>query len=115
MVRRRHVIRIPGDDLSCPSRIHRPINGAEELGGHEDDDAPAGFTPALPADGIYGRRLFGYAAPITRCPVLVLLEALPYRPSDGDFSVVDSQIEAAVRVVAHPRLVGDWSPVPPVI
>src|SRR4051795_6296525 len=42
-----------------------------------------------------------------QAPSSQLFIALPYRPAETDFSVVDAQIEAAVGIGADPRLVGD--------
>jgi len=43
------------------------------------------------------------------------LIALPYRPSEADFPVVDAEIEPAIWVGADPRFVSDRSAFTPVI
>src|ERR687895_196851 len=44
-----------------------------------------------------------------------LLITLPYRPPKADFTVIDSKIETAVRIGAHPGLVGDRRALPSVV
>src|SRR5687768_18165824 len=54
-------------------------------------------------------------ARITAPELWTLFEGLPDRAADGDLAVVDSQVESALGVRAHPRLVADCRALPPVI
>jgi hypothetical protein len=60
-----------------------------------DGETAAGRPPHVAASLLFVRRTHG--------------------PSEADLAVVDSQVEAAIRIAAHPRLVRDRRAIPAVV
>src|SRR3954453_3834628 len=81
-------------DAGCHSALvpaFRLFGGEDGNGGHESSKLGAGSLVMRSG----------------QAPSSQLFIALPYRPAETDFSIVDAQIEAAVGIGADPRLVSD--------